>query len=309
MNTRALDLNLLVAFEALMLERSVSKAGARLGLSQPAMSNALERLRGALGDRLFVQHGRQMVPTARSHDLAVPVLESLANIRAAIGAGNSFDASRATASFRLAATDYVEIVFLPRALRALKRAAPHVSLTVSRLDGQFEVPAEKLHDGRLHLALGLFPQPLAPGGGMAAQPLFDDPWVCIVRAHHPQIRGKLSLATFLRLEHIRVAYAAPERPGLIAEALATLGKSRRVGLTVPHLATVPALVASSDLLGIVPARLASQSAKAFGLRIYPLPLRLPRSTVALLWHESKQHDPAHCWLRGMLARLASEKAA
>lgn len=301
MNIEALDLNLLVAFEALMMERSVSKAGARIGLSQPAMSNALARLRGALGDHLFIAKNREMVPTSRARHLAGPVLEALSRIRSAIGDRGSFDPQSDTAAFRLAATDYAEIVLVSRVLSAIRRAAPSVKLTISRLEAQFEIPREELHDGSLQFAVGLFPQPIVPGTGIASRVLFADHWVCIAQARHPQIRGKLNLETFLRIEHICVGYGAPERAGLIGEALASTGKIRKIGVTVPHLATVPAITARTDLLGIVPLRLAKEYARALNLKIYPIPVRLPKTALALVWDESNQHDPAHAWMRSMIA--------
>jgi DNA-binding transcriptional LysR family regulator len=189
MNIEALDLNLLVVFEALVLERSVSRAGARIGLSQPAMSNALARLRGAVGDRLFVFRDGEMVATVRARHLAGPVLEALSKIRSAIGDRGSFDAKSDTAAFRLAATDYAEIVLVSRVLGAIRRTAPGVTLTISRLTAQFEIPTEALRSGSLQFAVGLFPQPIVPGAGIASQVLFEDPWVCIARTRHPQING------------------------------------------------------------------------------------------------------------------------
>jgi DNA-binding transcriptional LysR family regulator len=308
MNIEALDLNLLVALEALILERSVSKAGARIGLSQPAMSNALARLRAKLGDPLFVFRGREMAPTARARNLATPVMEALSKIRVAIGDRGGFDPRSDTAAFRIAATDYAEIVVVSRLLRAMRRVASGAELTIRRLEALFEIPRAELQDGTLQFALGFFPAPLAPGGGMASQVLFEDPWVCIARTNHPRIHGNLSLETFLQIEHVRVSYGSPERPGLIGEAVASIGRSRKVGLTVPHLATIPAIVARTDLLGIVPSRLAKEFAPMLKLKIFPIPLRLPRAMLALVWHESRQHDPAHVWMRAMIARLATEAA-
>lgn len=306
MNIESIDLNLLLAFEALAIERSVSRAGARIGLSQPAMSNALARLRRIFEDPLFVSRGREMVPTARALELTNPVLEALGKLRAAIGDQGLFNPLTAALTFRISTTDYAEIVLLSRILPNIKREAPGISLSVTRLTGLFEVPAEKLFDGRLHFAVGLFPQPVLPGTGIASQLLFDDPWVCVAQARHPQIGKKLTLAKFLRIEHIRISYEQPELPGLIGEALASIGKTRRIGLTVPHLATVPALAARTGMLGIVPMRLAMEHASSLRLKIHPIPLRLPRSSVALLWHESKQHDPAHAWMRRIIARTVAQ---
>lgn len=306
MNIHSLDLNLLLAFEALEAERNVTKAGRRIGLSQPAMSNALARLRSVFDDQLFVSRGREMVPTSRALQLETPVFDALSAIRTAIGSPRGFDPQTATGAFRLATTDYAEIVLLSRIFCSIRRESPAVTLTLSRLQGMFEVPADELHDGTLHFALGLFPQPVLPGGGIASQVLFHDPWVCVAQARHPEIGKKLTLASFLRIEHIRVAYRQPELPGLIGEALASIGKSRRIGLIVPHLATVPALAARTGMLGIVPMRLAMEYASSLHLKIHPIPLRLPRSSVALLWHESKQRDPAHAWMRRIIGRTVAE---
>jgi DNA-binding transcriptional LysR family regulator len=180
-----------------------------------------------------------------------------------------------------------------------------VSLTITRLKGLFDIPTDRLSEGSLQFALGLFPQPIVPGRGIASQLLFDDPWVCLARINHPQIKNNLSLSNFLRIEHIRVCYAAPERPGLIGAALTSIGRSRTVAVTVPHLASVPAIAARSDLLGIVPLRLAREYAETLGLKIYRIPLSLPRTTLALLWHENNQHDPAHIWIREKIARFAT----
>lgn len=306
MNIGSLNLNLLLAFEALFVERNVSKAAKRVRLSQPATSNALARMRALFEDPLFVSQGREMVPTAMALHLANPVLEALSRIRAAIGDRDSFDPKTATNTFRIAATDYAEIVLVSRILRAMTREAPGVSLSIMRLGGLFDIPQEKLRDGSLHFALGLFPQPVVPGARIASHILFDDPWVCIAQKKHPQIKRKLTLATFLKIEHIRVSYGITERPGLIGEALASIGRSRKIAVTVPHLATVPALAARTDLLGMVPLRLAKEYARTLSLKIYPIPVSIPRAALALLWHETSQHDPAHIWLRETIVRLSSE---
>ena len=306
MNIESLDLNLLRVFEALAIERSVSRAAARIGLSQPATSNALGRLRRVFEDPLFVSRRREMIPTARAVELTNPVFEALGKLRAAIGGQRDFNPQTAALTFRIAATDYAEVVLLSRILRNIKRTSPGISLSVVRLKGLFEIPREKLFDGSFHFALGLFPQPILPGTGIASQLLFDDPWVCVAQTRHPQVGRKLTLATFLRIEHIRIAYEQPELPGLIGEALATIGKERKIGLTVPHVVTVPALAARTGMLGIVPLRLAMEYASSLRLKIHPIPLRLPRSTVALLWYESKQHEPAHAWVRRIIVRTAAE---
>jgi DNA-binding transcriptional LysR family regulator len=306
MNIEALDLNLLPAFEALMAERHVSRAGQRIGLSQPAMSNALARLRKIFDDRLFVPAGREMAPTSRALQLAPLLLEALGKVRTAIGDQRIFDPKSANLTFRIGATDYAEMVLLSRSIRSLRAAAPAIRITTLRLSGLFEIPSQRLADSSLDFAVGLFPQPIVPGTGIALQLLFDDDWVCVARRGHPQIQQKMTLQKFLRLEHIRVSYGIPEKPGLIGEALAGIGRSRKVGVTVPHLTTVPAIAARSDLVGVVPRLLAEESRQALRLSIYPIPLRLPRTTMALLWHERNQQNPAHAWLRNTLRGLTSQ---
>jgi DNA-binding transcriptional LysR family regulator len=305
-NIEALDLNLLPAFEALMAERHVSRAGQRIGLSQPAMSNALARLRKTFDDRLFMQAGREMSPTSRALQLAPLLLEALGKVRTAIGDQRIFDPKSANLTFRIGATDYAETVLLSRSIRSLRAAAPAIRLTTLRLSGLFEIPSQRLADGSLDFAVGLFPQPIVPGTGIASQLLFDDDWVCVVRRGHLQIRKKMTLRTFLRLEHVRVSYGIPEMPGLIGEALAGIGRSRKIGVTVPHLTTVPAIAARSDLVGVVPRLLAEESRQALRIDIYPIPLRLPRTTMALLWHERNQQNPAYAWLRNSLTGLTSQ---
>jgi DNA-binding transcriptional LysR family regulator len=238
-----------------------------------------------------------MAPTPHALRLAPLLLEGLGNLRTAIGDVRAFDPQTACMTFRIAATDYAEAVVLPRGMHALREAAPSIKLSIVRPGNLFEIPARSLAENSLDFALGLFPQPVIPGTGIASQLLFDDEWVCVARRNHPRIGGKMTLRTFLRVEHIRVSYGIPEKAGLIDEALAAIGRSRQIGLTVPHLVTVPGIAARSDLVGVVPRLLAEESSKALRLNIYPIPLRLPRMMMALLWHERNQQNPAHMWLR------------
>jgi DNA-binding transcriptional LysR family regulator len=303
MNIESLDLNLLLVVESLLIERNVTKAGHRIGLSQPAVSNALARLRGVFDDPLFLRRGNAMVPTRRTLQLSGPVMEALGKIRGAIG-DETFTPARAQLTFSIAASEYAEIVLLPSVVRCLNREAPGVRLSISRLRALLDVPLETLRDGATQFALGLFPQPISSGTGIAFQLLLDDVWVCLARVNHPRIKNTLPLRTFASIEHIRVSYGEPERPGLIGEAMRSIGMSRKIGFSTPHMAIVPTLAAETDLLGIVPARLARKYASRTRLKTYPVPLRLPRTTLALLWQERNQHDPAHGWLRQVILRAA-----
>jgi DNA-binding transcriptional LysR family regulator len=293
-NIRELDLNLLVGLEALIIERSVSGAARRVRLSQPAMSNLLARLRKAFGDPLFERKGPHMKPTPRARQLAAPVGDALTVIRLAIGERRSFNPATADARYSLATTDYAEVVILPALFRAVKHAAPKVVFQVKRLRGIFDMPTLELDAS--DFALGFFPLPLPPGAGLTGTALFRERFVGIISKRHPMARHKIGLRQFLALEHIRVDYN-DERAGLIGDAVAKMGHRRKIGLVVPHLATVPFLVARSQLLGIVPFGLARALSPSLELRIFELPLEMPPLTISLVWHERHQHDPAHCWLR------------
>jgi DNA-binding transcriptional LysR family regulator len=294
MNIRELDLNLLVGFEALFIERNVSHAASRVHLSQPAMSNLLARLRKTFDDALFERAGQCMAPTARARELATPVGAALNAIRQAIGERPSFNPATAEVRYTIATTDYAEATVLPRLLPILKRAAPRVTLQIKRLKGIFDLPVAELE--LWDFALGFFPLPLPPGAGINGTALFNDRFVGMLRRRHPMRNRKLTLRRFLSLEHIRVNYSE-EGPGLIGDAIQKVGHRRKVGLIVPHLLTVPFLAAQSEMLGIVPLRLAHAVSRSLGLRIIELPLKISPLSISLVWHERHQQNAAHRWLR------------
>ncbi len=293
-NIRELDLNLLVGFEALFIERSVSGAARRAHLSQPAMSNLFARLRKAFGDPLFKRGGQRMVPTQRARQLAVPIGAALNVIRHAIDEKPSFNPSSSDVRYSIATTDYAEVMVLPNLLRTVKRCAPKVALQIKRLKNIFDTPVAELEVG--DFALGFFPLPLLPGAGLNGTALFQERFVGIISKRHPMARRKFGLRQFLSLEHIRVNYGE-EGPGLIGDAIQKIGHRRKVGLIVPHIVTVPFLAAHSEMLGIVPLRLARALAPSLGLRILELPLEVSPLTMSLVWHERHQHDEAHRWFR------------
>jgi DNA-binding transcriptional LysR family regulator len=294
MNIRELDLNLLVGFEALLIERNVSGAARRVHLSQPAMSNLLARLRKTFEDPLFERVGQRMLPTARARQLATPIGAALNVIRHAIGERPSFNPAKAEVQYTIATTDYAEVTVLPHLLQALKRSAPRVALQIKRLKGIFDLPVAELD--LCDFALGFFPLPLPPGEGLNGTMLFKERFVGIISKRHPMGHRKFTLHRFLSLEHIRVNYSE-EGPGLIGDAIQKIGHRRQVGLIVPHLLTVPFLAAQSEMLGIVPLRLARALSSPLGLRILELPLKIPPLTISLVWHERHQQNAAHRWLR------------
>jgi DNA-binding transcriptional LysR family regulator len=293
-NIRDLDLNLLVGFEALLIERNVSGTARRVHLSQPAMSNLLARLRKTFEDLLFERTGHRMAPTARARQLAAPIGAALEVIRQAIGERPSFNPSTADVRYIIATTDYAEAMVLPHLVGTLNGIAPNVVLQTKRLKGIFDLPVAELD--LYDFALGFFPLPLPPGAGLNGTVLFKERFVAVISKRHPMGRRKLTLRRFLSLEHIRINYSE-EGPGLIGDAIQKIGHRRKVGLIVPHLLTVPFMAAQSEMLGIVPLRLARALSSSLGLRIIDLPLKIPPLTMSLVWHERHQQDAAHRWFR------------
>ncbi len=301
MNLAALDLNLLVVFEALLLERGVGRAGKRIGLSQPAVSNALGRLRAALGDALFVRNGAIMVPTARAMQLSAPILDALNRIRAAIGSRIEFDPSTAEVRFRIQTSDYGETLILAPLLGRIEALAPKVTFQIRRAAGLFLPPIEELTADVIDCSIGFFPDVLPPGSGVMSEVLMQDR-VAVLSS--PKRRRKLTLDDFVQSPQIRVNVGR-ESSGLIDDALARRGLSRRIALTLPDFSTIPWVVARTDLIGVIPERLGRLFARQFGLRVHPLPLDVPPLNVHAAWHQRNHGHPAHMWLRRELLQLTA----
>ncbi len=304
MQLESLDLNLLLAFDALVSERNVTRAAEKMGLSQPAMSNALARLRQWLGDPLFERVGGAMQPTARARQLIAPVGEAIATLRQAFEAQPAFCPEDSEREFVMATSDYAEAVVLAPIVSAVRGVAPGVSIRTVRLEYLFMPPAERLQAGELDLALGFFSE--APGSRthLYAERLFDDRFVCVLREGHPRARRKLDLRTFLAIPQVRVFYPGEGSKGLIDVVLQSRGLSRDVAVTLPHFLSIPPLVAHTDLLGILPERLALKARRAHRLRLFDVPLQLQPLSFVMTWHERRQFDPAHAWLRGSIAAVA-----
>jgi DNA-binding transcriptional LysR family regulator len=300
MNIASLNLNLLVVLDALLAERHVSRAGQRLGLSQPAVSNALAQLRERLGDPLLVRSAGGMIPTARAQALAGPLRSALAALEHAVSGEPLFDPARTEATFIVAATDFVEFVLLPKLLARLAREAPRVQLQLRPWPYHRTPPA--LESGEADLWLGFYPDVPA---GHRDQKLFQDEFVCIVRRDHPGVGKRLTLKTYVRLPHILVS-AEAGGPGVADLALAKRGLSRHVGLRMSHFLMVPPVVATTDFIAAVSRRVAESFARIYPLRLLPPPLPLPRGTVGQVWHDRTHGSPAHAWLRGVIADLARD---
>lgn len=301
MELSQVDLNLLVPLDALLHEGSVTRAGRRVGLSTPAMSHALARLREQLGDPLLVRAGRNMVLTPHAEALRPRVRALLSEVAAVLLPERVFDPARLERRFRIHCTDHMLAVLGPALDRLVAQAAPRVSL-------QFlpNTPddAALLREGSIDLALGVFPN-LPPE--LRTQLLFRDWFVCVVREDHPRVRRKLTLEAFVALEHVQIAPRG--RPGsILDEALAARGLKRRITRAVPYFQAGLLLAATTDYVLTVSARLAQAMAPRLGLRVLELPLPLEPYALTQLWHPRVDGDPAHRWLRAMVLAAAREAA-
>ncbi|MBP0598619.1 LysR family transcriptional regulator [Herbaspirillum sp. LeCh32-8] len=289
---RTLDLNLLKALDALLDERHVTRAAARLGVTQPAMSGILTRLRENFGDPLFSRSQRGIVPTQRALALAQPVRQVLADIDALMQPP-VFDPASATLDFSIAATDYALRAIAVPLLAALKQRAPHLRIALTAVeDGPLQ---ERLERGQIDLALTT-PETTPPG--LHARRLFDERYVCVVREDHPLVRGKrIGLKQFCALDHALVSYSGDPFVGVTDEMLARQGLARRVTLSVQRFLVLPDILRASDMVAVVPRRLVAGMP---GLKLLEPPLDIPGFTKTAAWHERTHRDPAHRWLRELL---------
>jgi DNA-binding transcriptional LysR family regulator len=297
-NISAVNLNLLVAFQALSEEKNVTRAARRVGVSQPAMSNTLGQLRELFDDRLFRRTAHGLEPTPRALALREPIDQGLRLLGSALAAP-AFDPRTAERTFVLAGSDYVEFVLLPPLLRHLSKTAPGVQLEV-RPWGQHQVPAF-LARGEADLMIGYYDR-LPPHHGETR--LFSEDYTCIVRRGHPRVKKRLTLARYLELGHVLVSEQS-RSPGSVDRALGARGKQRVVAARVSHFLMVPMLVARTDLVAAISRRVAEAFASALGLQLFPPPLPLPRAWVHQAWHLQMENDPGHCWLRETIAKVAS----
>jgi len=299
MDIRNVDLNLLVALDALLAERSVSRAAVRLHLSQPATSALLARLRQLFGDPLLLRSARGMLPTSRALELLGPVKQVLDEIDAIVQPRTAFDPDIAEHTFTLSASDYVEYALLPTLVDYLERQAPRVRLAVRSLD--LQTVAKQMEIGEVDLCItGLLNAP----AGLHQQPLYAERIVSVVRRKHPGVGARLTLEKFCSLEHILVSVRGSGFSARIDDALAKLGRKRHARLAVPYFLLVPEIVARSDMISALPERLALGYTNK--LRILEPPIKLEGFTVGQIWHERNQREPAQLWLREVVLKLAQK---
>ncbi|MEQ9500633.1 MAG: LysR family transcriptional regulator [Deltaproteobacteria bacterium] len=294
------DLAALTTLDALLQEGSVTKAALRLGLSAPAVSHALSRLRERFEDPLLVRAGRSMVLTPRAEQLRPLVRDAILVADRVFEAPAEFEPSRLERRFVMSATDYVLTVLGTDFDERLTEAAPQLDLVVipNAVDD-----ADRLRDGDTDLAVGIYGE-LPPE--LRTRPLITDRLVCVVREGHPAVRRKLTLKRFVALEHIQIAPRG--RPGgYVDELLVERGMSRRVARAVPYFSAALQMVAGSDRILTVSERIARLAAPTLGLTVVEPPLALEPFALSMVWHPRFDADPAHRWIREQLLEVSRER--
>ena len=294
------DLNLLKLFDALVRERSVTEAGLRLGLSQPAASRALGRLRTMLGDRLVVRGKLGLELTPRGEMLAGRVAKLLDDARGIVSPA-VFDPASATGRITIAAHDHLSLVVLADLVTRFERHAPALSLHIAQPAGD---NVRLVEQGTADLALGIFD---SLPGSLYRRGLYTDHMVCVMRRGHPVAEG-LSLERYLALRHVAVTISGVGESTVDA-ALSALGLTRHVALRVPHFLAGAMLVADCDMILTLPGRLARRLAERLPLILVDLPLQVAPLSPAMIWHERFHGDPAHAWVRQQLLEVVAASSA
>jgi DNA-binding transcriptional LysR family regulator len=301
---RQVDLNLLVVLRTLLETRSVSRSAQRLGMSQPAVSRSLAALRAAFGDPLLVKSGATMQPTARALEMTEPLQNVLAAVSGFLRPPDQFDPTTTERVFRIATTDYGATVVLPPLGRAFYVQAPGAGLEIVPLGRQ---SFADLGSGDLDLVL--YSDNPVPGA-LRTRDLFSESFACLVRTGHPAAasssKGRLSLDDFLAWSHILVTVTGG-RTGPVDEALAAVGHRRKIGLWLPYFATAALVAARSDLILTMPRRAAEAFGAMSSLELVQPPIELSQFSYRIVWHERVHNEPAHAWLRHLIAEAARDQ--
>jgi DNA-binding transcriptional LysR family regulator len=287
-----MDLNLLVTFDAIYRSRNLTAAGHGLGLSQPAMSHALARLRTTFDDPLFVRLPGGLRPTPLADEIAPALMQALAVIRGSLER-KSFEPGTSTRVFKLRMGDIAEVTHLPQIIRELRTIAPLVRVnSISVPEPQL---GEALGNGDVDMAVGNYQL----GAGCREVSLYEGEYACVTRAGHPAIRGRLTLNQFKAAGHVLVVPKGVSQPQMMQRLLESRKLNARIAVEVSNFYAVMALVSSSDLIATIPVRLAQSMQQLAGLKVHAPPIPLPKLKVSLYWHERFHRDPGNAWLRGV----------
>ncbi|OPA86076.1 LysR family transcriptional regulator [Pseudomonas fluorescens] len=301
MDFHGIDLNLLAAFNALMTERNVTRAAVQVGVSQPAMSAALSRLRTLVGDPLFLRSAEGLLPTPRARELAQPIELALRQIENALVTKPGFIPAEAVLTLNLGLADYPAFVLLPKLLQALQDQAPGLVVNVHAFNGR-DHAVDLLDAGVIDAAIGVLPS--HQDGRILTRPVLRDTFVTLLAHDHPAARRGMDLATYLALSHVLVSPEG-DRHGLVDQALAQSGQQRTVALTLPHMFAVPAIIASSRMTATVLKRVALSSPIGAKLALFPPPVALPEIVFHLIWHRRGNENPAQHWFRALIESVGA----
>jgi DNA-binding transcriptional LysR family regulator len=302
MDTTRLDLNLLVTLETLLAERNVTRAAARLHLSQPAVSAQLNRLRELFDDPLLIPARRGMTPTAKALELLEPLRDGLDQVRTTLAAHRSFNPAKARLVVTIAGTDYLQVAALQPLLLQLRQDAPQVRVAIQNLD--LVQLGEQMERGTIDLA---FMTPQAAPPRLRSRHLFHERYVLIGRANHPRLRRRLTVAEFAELEHVIVSLRGSAFATPVDDALAAFGLKRRVVLSAASFLFVPEIVSRSDLVALIPERLVRD--RASRLKLIDPPFPVEGFAVGMVWHERTHAHAGHRWIRAVAARLLGPPAS
>lgn len=301
MRHNKLDLNLLVALDALLVEASVSRAAKRINLSQSAMSGALARLREYFGDELFTQIGRKLVRTPLADSLAGPVRDILMRVDATVSANPVFDPAASNRRFSIIASDYMMTVLINKVLASAYREAPTITFQLFSADRALEM----IERGEADLLM--IPQHFALPDH-PTEPAFEDSYSCVVWQHNTELGDTLSLDQYLAMGHVASVFGPNRMPTIEEWFLKKFGVSRKVEVVTYNLTSLPLLVIGTNRIATVHTRLARLYAQHLPVRLLAAPVELPKLQVAMQWHRYKSHDPGLAWLRRLVREIAAADA-
>lgn len=293
----SVDLNLLVVFDALATEGHATRAAERIGLTQPAVSHALNRLRALFDDPLFVRSPRGMLPTPAALEITPAIRSILEQVEGVLRGGSAFAPARSDRQFILGLSDYAALVLLPKLIARLDREAPDVSLVVRNTSRT--VGLGMLDEGSVELIAGNFP---APPSHMREELLYEEDFVCAGRDDHPELADAMDIDRYLSLRHLQVSTKGNPH-GYVDAVLAEQGLKRNVAVTVGHFLMAPLLVERSDLIATEPRRLFDPLDAPLPLRLFKPPVAIPRFRVVQSWHVRHDADPGHQWLRNLVREV------
>lgn len=300
-NLAEIDLNLLIAFEALLEQHSVTKAAEQLQIGQPAMSAALSRLRILFDDELFVRLGRQMQPTLKAQAIAPGILAALQQIRQTIAASQIFEPTTSDRTFAIGSSDYTSFVLMPSLLELSHQTAPLINFRM--IGFEKDSIGHLLEQGEIDVALGVFPNPPRQ---TQWEPIFAERFVGIARQGHPALQqGTIDLDAFVQFPHALTTLRR-DTTGTIDKALNEQNLERRIAFTTPHMMVLPFAIASSDLIAALPQRIALRLATVCDLTIFELPVLTKPWMVSMLWSTLSNQDEANRWLRDTIKTIAEK---